>query len=115
MLFRLEEVVLASSPAPVHHRVFGEDARHVPVVRLQVDALGAVGAGVVQLDAVFLVLAVDQQQKVDGSRYAELLVVVQGHGMERETQAVEKSGVAIGQRVTVRGFAVWERQETEPT
>ena len=76
MLFRLEEVVLASSPATVHHRGFGEDARHVPVVRLQVDAFGAVGAGVFQLDVMFPVLAVDQQQKVDGSRDAEPDLIV---------------------------------------
>ncbi len=88
VLFRPEEVVLASSAAPVHHRILGKDPRHFPVVRLQVDAFGAVGAGVVQLDAVFPVLAVDQQQKIDGSRYAELHLIVQCHGMEREAQAV---------------------------
>lgn len=115
VLFRPEEVVLASSAAPVHHRVVGRDARNLPVVRLQVDAFGAVGAGVVQLDAVVLVLAVDQQQKVDGSRYAELLIIVQCHGMERETQAFKKPGVVIGQRVTLHGLTVWERQEAEPT
>ena len=40
------------------------------------DAFGAVGAGVVQLDAVAAVLAVHQQEKVDGSRYAKLLFAV---------------------------------------
>ena len=106
VLFRPEEVVLASSAAPVHHRVLGRDARNLPVVRLQTDAFGAVGAGVVQLDAVFLVLAVDQQQKVDGSRYAELLIIVQCHGMKRESQAVQKPGVVLGQRVTAHGSVV---------
>ena len=106
MLFRLEEVVLASSAAPVHHRIFGKNTRDVPVVRFQVDAFGAVGAGVVQLDAVVLVLAVDQQQKVDGSRYAELHFVVQCHGMKREAQAVEKPAVVLGQRVTAHRLAV---------
>ena len=115
MLFRLEEIVLASSPATVDHRGLGKNPGHVPVVCFQVDALGAVGAGVVQLDAVFLVLAVDQQQKIDGSRYAELLIVVQCHGMEREAQAVEKPGVVLGQRVTIHRLAVWECQEAEPT
>ena len=115
MIFRPEEVVLASSAAPVHHRVLWQNLCHVSVVRHQVDAFGAVGAGVVQLDAVFLVLAVDQQQKIDGSRYAELLIVVQCHGMEREAQAVEKPGVVLGQRVTIHRLAVWECQEAEPT
>ena len=68
----------------------------VPFYGFQMDAFGAVRTGVVQPDAVFTVLAVDQQQEVDGSRNAELLIIVQRHGMERKAQAVKKPSVVLG-------------------
>ena len=82
MFFRLEEVVLASSAAPVDHCFRREYPSDRPVVCLQMDTLCAVGAGVFQLEAVLTVLAVDQQQVVDGSRDAEPVIIVQGHCME---------------------------------
>jgi len=48
VLFRSEEVVLASSAAPVHNSVvFWGYLSDDPIIRLQMDAFGAVGAGVV--------------------------------------------------------------------
>ena len=84
MIFRLEEVVLASSAALVDDRFFGQHLREAPIFAFQMDPVSAVGTGVRQCDAVITVLAVDQQQEVDGSRYAELLFAVQCHGMERK-------------------------------
>lgn len=108
MLFRPEEVVLASSAAPVHNSVFWGYLSDDPIIRLQMDAFGAVGAGVVQLDAVAAVLAVHQQEEVDGSRYAKLLFTVQRYRMEEEAQAVKKPAVVCGQRVGVHWLAVGE-------
>ena len=97
MFFRLEEVILASTAAPVDDSFFGEDLRDVPAVGLKLDPLGAVGASVVQPDLVFAVLAVDQQQEVDGSRDAESFTAVQSHRMERKPQSVQKPAVVLGQ------------------
>ena len=72
------------------------------------DAFGAVGAGVVQLDAVAAVSAVDQQEVVDGSTYAKPLFAVQHYRMEGEAQAVKKPTVVCGQRVGVHWLAVGE-------
>ena len=44
---RPEEVVLASSAAPVHHSVFWRYLSDDPIIRLHMDAFGAVVAGVV--------------------------------------------------------------------
>ena len=84
MLFRPEEVVLASSATHMDDGLFGQHLREATVVGFQIDTVSAVGTSVCQLDAVFEVLAVDQQQEIDRSRYAESLTVVQCHGMERE-------------------------------
>ena len=108
MLFRPGEVVLASSAAPVHNSVFWGYLSDDPIIRLQMDAFGAVGAGVVQLDAVAAVLAVHQQEEVDGSRYAKLLFAVQRYRMEGESQAVKKPTAVCGQRVGVHWLAVGE-------
>ena len=54
----------------MHNSVFWGYLSDDPIIRLPMDAFGAVGAGVVQLDAVAAVLAVHQQEEVDGSRYA---------------------------------------------
>ena len=82
MFFRPEEVVLASSASPVNDGFFRRNLGEDAFFCFQIDAPGAMGAGVVQLDVVFDRLAVDQQQEVDGSRDAELLLAVQCHGME---------------------------------
>jgi len=87
---------LASSATSVDDGFFGQHPYELPLVRFDKDAVSAMGTGVFQLDAVFTVLAVDQQQEVDRSRYAEALTVVQRHGMKGETQAVEKPLVAVG-------------------
>ena len=108
MFFRLEEVVLASSATPVDDGFFGADSRDGPVIGLKLNTFGAVGASVVQPDLVFAVLAVDQQQEVDGSRYAKLLFAVQRYRMEGESQAVKKPTVVCGQRVGVHWLAVGE-------
>ena len=97
MFFRLEEVVLASSAAPVDHCFRREYTRDLPPVRLELDPFGAVGAGIFQLDAALTVLAVDQQQKVDGSRDAESLIIVQGYCMKRKPKPFEKPAVVLGQ------------------
>ena len=97
MFFRPEEVVLTSSSSSVDHRFHGEYTRDRPVVGLQLNPFGAVCAGVVQLDLVFAVLAVDQQQEVDGSRDAESFIAVQSHRMERKPQPVEKLVLVLGQ------------------
>ena len=76
---------MASSATSVDDGFFGRHPYELPLVRFDKDTLSAMGTGVIQLDAVFTVLAVDQQQEVDRSRNAEPLTVVQRHGMERET------------------------------
>ena len=93
---------------PVHNSAFWGYLSDDPIIRLQMDAFGAVGAGVVQLDAVAAVLAVDQQEVVDGLRYAKLLFTVQRYRMEGEAQAVKKPAVVCGQRVGVHWLAVGE-------
>ncbi len=97
MFFRLEEVVLASSATPVDDGFFGADSRDGPVIGLKLNTFGAVGASVVQPDLVFAVLAVDQQQEVDGSRNPESFIAVQSHRMERKPQSVQKPAVVLGQ------------------
>ena len=91
MLFRPEEVVLTSSAALVDNAIFREYVQKLTPVRFDSDAVNAMGAGIIKFDAVFPVLAADQQQKIDCSRYAELLIIVQRHGMEREAQSFVKS------------------------
>jgi hypothetical protein len=82
------------------------------LISLKVDACGAMGAGVFQLDVVLPILAVDQQQKVDGSRDGELHLVVQGHSMEREPQSFEALAVVCSQCVTSHRLAFEKRQKT---
>ena len=106
MFLRPEEVVLASSATSVDDGCFGQHQRDHPIHGFDMDTVGAVGTGVFQLDAVFAVLAVDQQQEVDRSRYAEAFIAVQRHGMERESQAVEKPLVVVGQGVIIGSLAV---------
>jgi hypothetical protein len=88
VFFRLEEIVLASSAAPVDHCFRREYPSDRPVVCLQLDTFGAVGAGVFQFGAVLTVLAVDQQQEVDCSRDAESIIIVRGHRTERKPKPV---------------------------
>ena len=97
---------MASSAASVDDGCFGRHLREFSPVRFDKDTVSAVGAGVFQLDPMLAVLAVDQQQEVDGSRYAEALPTVQRHGVERETQSVEKPHVVLGQGVGVHRLAV---------
>ena len=77
----------------IFRRNLGED----PFFCFQIDAPGAMGAGVRKLDVVFTVLAVDQQQEVDGSRYAEPFIVIQGHCMKRKPKTFEKPTVVLVQ------------------
>ena len=91
MLFRPEEVVLTSSAALVDNAIFREYVQKLTPVGVDSDAVIAMGAGVIKLDSVFPVLATDQQQEINCSRYAKLLVIVQRHGMEREAQSFMKS------------------------
>ena len=120
MLFRPEEVVLTSSSATVDHGLFGPDMSHNAVVGFDVDTVGTVGAGVFQLDVIFPVLAVDQQQEIDRSRDAEFLVVflftwVQGNGVKRESQSIGKPAVIFRQGVLAGRPPVWEIQESQPS
>jgi len=109
VLFRPEEVVPGLKCRPgAQERLFWGYLSDDPIIRLQMDAFGAVGAGVVQLDAVAAVLAVHQQEEVDGSRYAKLLFAVQRYRMEGESQAVKKPTAVCGQRVGVHWLAVGE-------
>ena len=91
MLFRPEEVVLTSSAATVNDTFFWEYTEQLTLIRFDLDAVNAMGAGVIKFDPVFPVLAADQQQEIDGSRYAELLIILQRHGMESEAQSFMKS------------------------
>ena len=97
---------MASSAASVDHGCCGRHLGEFPPVCFDKDTVSAVGTGVLQLDPVLAVLAVDQQQEVDGSRYAEALLAVQCHGVERETQSVEKPRVVLGHGVGVHRSAV---------
>ena len=84
MLFRPEEVVFASSAAHLDDGLFGQNLREAPIVGFQIDTISAMGTGVCQLNTVLMVLAVDQQQEIDRSRYAESFTIGQRQGMERE-------------------------------
>ncbi len=97
---------MASSATSVDDGLFGRHPYELPLVRFDKDTVSAMGAGVFQPDAMFAVLAVDQQQEVDRSRYAEPLIAIQRHGMKGETQAVEKPVVAVGQGVIIDSLAV---------
>jgi len=61
VFLRPEEVVFASSATKMDDGFFGQHLRQAPFVGFQIDTVSAMGAGVCQLDAVFTVLAVDQQ------------------------------------------------------
>ncbi len=76
MLFRPEEIVLASSAAAVGYAIFREHANQLTLVRFYMYSVNAMGAGVVKLDMVVPVLAADQQQEIDCSRDAECLLVI---------------------------------------
>ena len=84
MLFRPEEVVLTSSAASVDNTIFREHVQKLTPVGFDSDAIDAMGTGIIKFDPVFPVLAADQQQEINCSRYAELLLAVQCHRMERE-------------------------------
>ena len=106
MLLRPEEVVLASSSASVDDSLFGRHPYELSLVRFDKVTVSAMGTGVCQIDPVSAVLAVDQQQEVDRSRYAEAFIAVQGHGMEGESQSVQKSLVVFSQGVFIDRSAV---------
>ena len=106
VLLRPEEVVLASSSASVDDGFFGRRPYELPLVRFDEDTVSAMSTSVFQLYPVSAVLAVDQQQEVDRSRYSEALIAVQGHGMERESQAVQKSLMVFSQGVFIHRLAV---------
>jgi hypothetical protein len=61
------------------------------MVHLDVDALNAMSAGIVQGDMMVFVLAADQQQKVHCSRHSESLALVQGHRVEGESKSAMPS------------------------
>ena len=65
MLFRLKEVVLPSSAPLVDDATFWDHAEQLTLIRLDLDTVNAMSAGVVKFDPVFPVLAADQQQEID--------------------------------------------------
>ena len=110
---------MTSSSAPVNHGLFGRDLSHNTIFGLNIDTVGTVSAGVFQLDVVFSELAVDQQQEVDRSRYAEFFVVslfawVQCYCVERETQSIGKPDVIFRQGVLAGGPPFGKVQEPQP-
>ncbi len=111
MLFRPEEVVLASSAALVDDTFFREYTQKLTPVRFHMDTFNAMSASIIEFDAVFPVLAADQQQEIDCSRYAELLIIVQSHGMKREAQSLMKSISVFCQGVAADWKAFLKRQE----
>lgn len=70
-------------------------------------------AGVVKRQAMFFVLAADQQQEVHRSRHTEALACVQRHRVEKESKPFQKSLMAIGQCVQGRATEVWQEQKTK--
>ena len=109
MRFRPEEVVLTSSAALVDDTFFREHLQKLTLVGLDMDTVNAMSAGIIEIDSLFPVLAADQQQEIDCSRYAELLIIVHCHGMEREAQSfmtsisVFRQGVAVKLRAFLKG------------
>ena len=109
VLFRPKEVVLTSSAASVNDTFFREHLQKSALVGFDMDTVNAMGTGIIKDDAAFTVLAADQQQEIDSSRYAKLLILVQRHGMEREAQSFMKSisisrhGVSANRSVFLKG------------
>jgi len=97
MLLRPEEVVAPSGPTSVDQRLQWFDPDEPAVVHLNVDSIYAVGTCIVQADAVLLVLAADQQQKIYRSRDAKPLPRLEGHGVKHEPETIKKFLVTIGQ------------------
>ena len=95
MLFRPEEVVLPSGPTPVDHRFRRLHPDEPTVAHLNMDSIDAVGARVVQADAVLFILAADQQQKVYRSRHPKPLPRVQAHRVVHEAETPEELLVAF--------------------
>lgn len=90
MLFRPEEVVLPSAAAAIDVGFWRRDLENLAVVKDHVDAVGAVGACVVDDDPLAAISAADQQQEVHGSGHIKLLAASQGDGVEVETQALKQ-------------------------
>ena len=65
MLFRPEEVVLTSSAALVDDTFFWEHVHKSALAGFDMDTVNAMGASIIKFDAVFPVLAADQQQEID--------------------------------------------------
>ncbi len=82
MLFRPEEVVLTSSAALVDDTFFREYTQKLTPVRFHMDTFNAMSASIIEFDGGSPVVAADQQQEIDCSRYAELIIIVQSHGMK---------------------------------
>lgn len=85
MLFRPEEIVLASSVALEDYALFREYAQQSALIRFNPYPVNAMCAGVVKRDPVHPVLAADQQQEINCSRETEVLLTVQCHRMIKET------------------------------
>jgi hypothetical protein len=73
MLFRPEEIVVASRAAVKDHRLRRDDFHQFTALEDNVNALGAVRAGIVDRHALIGVSAADQQPEVNRSRDVENL------------------------------------------
>ena len=111
MLFRTEEVILTSSASLVDDTFFREHIQKLTLIGFDMDTFNAMSAGIIEFDAVSPVLAADQQQEIDCSRYAKLLIIVHSHGMKREAQPFMKSISIFCQAVAANWRAFLKRQE----
>jgi hypothetical protein len=64
------------------------------LIRFDLDSVNAMSTRILKFDPLLPVLAADQQQEIDCSRYAKLFNIAQRHGMEREAQSFLK-GISI--------------------
>lgn len=82
MLFRPEEIILASSSPAKHAHTRRRHLAQHPVIYDDADALAAVRARVVHDDLLVPVAAADQQHEIDRSGHVELFAALESDGVK---------------------------------
>ena len=82
MLFRPEEIILASSAPAKHTHTRRRHLAQHPVIYYDADALAAVRARIVDDDLLVPVAAADQQHEIDRSGHVELLAALERDGVK---------------------------------
>ena len=113
VLFRPEEVIIASGAAPVDDGLIRGHASQRSVRNADLNPVHTMGAGVVEGQRPSPVLAADQQQEVHGSGYSEPLSRIQSHRMEGKPKPIQQALVTFVKGVVSGAPAILDEKEVD--